>query len=67
VASAISLKSTSDFLEIAEMSGGWYTNMGYPEFWRIILPGICIALTVASLTLIDQMVEEIINPRLRRR
>jgi peptide/nickel transport system permease protein len=41
--------------------------MGYPAWWWIIPPGLCIALTVASLVLIGQAMEEIINPRLRRR
>ena len=60
-------KSWGMILHYAETSGGWYANMGYPAFWWIIPPGVCIALTVASLTLIGQTVEEIINPRLRRR
>ena len=60
-------KSWGMILHYAETSGGWYANMGYPAFWWIIPPGVCIALTIASLTLIGQTVEEIINPRLRRR
>jgi peptide/nickel transport system permease protein len=60
-------KSWGMILHYAETSGGWYANMGYPAFWWIIPPGVCIALTVASLTLMGQTVEEIINPRLRRR
>jgi len=60
-------KSWGMILHYAETSGGWYANMGYPAWWWIIPPGLCIALTVASLVLIGQAMEEIINPRLRRR
>jgi flagellin-like protein len=60
-------KSWGMILHYAETSGGWYANMGYPAWWWIIPPGLCIALTVASLVLIGQTMEEIINPRLRRR
>lgn len=62
-----SVKSWGMILHYAETSGGWYANMGYPAWWWIIPPGLCIALTVASLVLIGQTMEEIINPRLRRR
>ena len=62
-----SQKSWGMILHYAETSGGWYANNGYPAFWWIIPPGVCIALTVASLTLIGQTMEEIVNPRLRRR
>ncbi len=60
-------KSWGMILHYAQTSGGWYANMGYPAWWWIITPGLCIALTVASLVLIGQAMEEIINPRLRRR
>ncbi len=60
-------KSWGMILHYAETSGGWYANMGYPAWWWIIPPGLCVALTVASLVLIGQAMEEIINPRLRRR
>jgi peptide/nickel transport system permease protein len=60
-------KSWGMILHYAQTSGGWYANMGYPAWWWIIPPGICVALTVASLVLIGQTMEEIINPRLRRR
>ena len=60
-------KSWGMILHYAQTSGGWYANMGYPAWWWIIPPGLCIALTVASLVLIGQAMEEIINPRLRRR
>ena len=62
-----STKSWGMILHYAETSGGWYANMGYPAWWWIIPPGLCVALTVASLVLIGQAMEEIINPRLRRR
>jgi ABC-type dipeptide/oligopeptide/nickel transport system permease subunit len=60
-------KSWGMILHYAQTSGGWYANMGYPAWWWIITPGLCIALTIASLVLIGQAMEEIINPRLRRR
>jgi len=60
-------KSWGMILHYAQTSGGWYANMGYPAWWWIIPPGLCVALTVASLVLIGQAMEEIINPRLRRR
>lgn len=60
-------KSWGMVLHYAQTSGGWYANMGYPAWWWIITPGLLIALTIASLVLIGQTMEEIINPRLRRR
>jgi ABC-type dipeptide/oligopeptide/nickel transport system permease subunit len=60
-------KSWGMILHYAQTSGGWYANMGYPAWWWIIPPGLCVAFTVASLVLIGQTMEEIINPRLRRR
>lgn len=60
-------KSWGMILHYAQTSGGWYANMGYPAWWWIITPGLCIALTISSLVLIGQAMEEIINPRLRRR
>ena len=60
-------KSWGMVLHYAETSGGWYANMGNPAWWWIIPPGLCIAFTIASLVLIGQTLEEIINPRLRRR
>jgi peptide/nickel transport system permease protein len=60
-------KSWGMVLHYAQTSGGWYANQGYPAWWWIIPPGILIALTVASLVLIGQTFEEIINPRLRGR
>jgi len=60
-------KSWGMILHYAETRGGWFANMGNPAWWWIIPPGLCIALTIASLVLIGQTLEEIINPRLRRR
>jgi len=62
-----SQKSWGMVLHYAQTSGGWYANQGYPAWWWIIPPGLMIALTVTSLVLIGQTMEEIINPRLRRR
>lgn len=62
-----SVKSWGMILHYAETSGGWYANMGNPAWWWLIPPGLCIAFTIASLVLIGQTLEEIINPRLRRR
>lgn len=60
-------KSWGMVLHYAQTNGGWYANQGYPAWWWIIPPGLLIALTIASLVLIGQTLEEIINPRLRRR
>jgi len=60
-------KSWGMVLHYAQTSGGWYANQGYPAWWWIIPPGLLIAFTVASLVLIGQTMEEIINPRLRMR
>ena len=62
-----SAKSWGMVLHYAQTSGGWYANQGYPAWWWIIPPGLLIALTITSLVLIGQTLEEIINPRLRRR
>ena len=62
-----SQKSWGMVLHYAQTSGGWYANQGYPAWWWIIPPGLLIALTIASLVLIGQTLEEILNPRLRRR
>ena len=60
-------KSWGMILHYAETSGGWFANMGNPAWWWIVPLGLCIALTIASLVLIGQTLEEIINSRLRRR
>jgi peptide/nickel transport system permease protein len=36
-------------------------------WWYIVPPGVCVILVVLSFTLIGQAVEEVFNPRLRRR
>jgi len=36
-------------------------------WWYIVPPGVCVVLVVLSFTLIGQALEEIFNPRLRRR
>lgn len=36
-------------------------------WWFIVPPGVCVALVVLSFTLVGQALEEIFNPRLRRR
>ncbi|MCS7365902.1 MAG: ABC transporter permease [archaeon GB-1867-035] len=62
-----SQKSWGMMLHYAQTAGGWWANMGYPAWWWIIPPGLCIALVVLGLMLIGQALEEVINPRLRRR
>jgi peptide/nickel transport system permease protein len=37
------------------------------SWWFIVPPGICVVLVVLSFTLIGQALEEVFNPRLRRR
>ncbi|HSV38719.1 MAG TPA: ABC transporter permease [Nocardioidaceae bacterium] len=37
------------------------------SWWFIVPPGICVVLVVLSFTLVGQALEEIFNPRLRRR
>ena len=37
------------------------------SWWFIVPPGVCVVLVVLSFTLIGQALEEIFNPRLRRR
>ena len=36
-------------------------------WWFIVPPGLCVVLVVLSFTLVGQALEEIVNPRLRRR
>ncbi len=36
-------------------------------WWFIVPPGVCVVLVVLSFTLIGQALEEVLNPRLRRR
>jgi len=37
------------------------------EWWHFVFPGLALALSVASLVLINYGVDELSNPRLRRR
>lgn len=37
------------------------------SWWYIVPPGVCVVLVVLSFTLVGQALEEIFNPRLRRR
>ena len=62
-----SQKSWGMMLHYAQTAGGWWANAGYPAWWWIIPPGLCIALVVLSFMLIGQALEEVFNPRLRRR
>ncbi|WP_148575131.1 ABC transporter permease [Nocardioides caldifontis] len=36
-------------------------------WWFIVPPGVCVVLVVLSFTLVGQALEEVVNPRLRRR
>jgi peptide/nickel transport system permease protein len=60
-------KSWGMMLHYAQSAGGWWGAGGYPMWNWIIPPGLCIALVVLGLMLMGQAVEEIVNPRLRRR
>jgi peptide/nickel transport system permease protein len=48
-----------DAYQIGAMSTG--------SWWYIIPPGVCVVLVVLSFTLVGQALEDIVNPRLRRR
>jgi peptide/nickel transport system permease protein len=48
-----------DAYQIGAMSTG--------SWWYIIPPGVCVVLVVLSFTLVGQSLEDIVNPRLRRR
>lgn len=41
--------------------------VGYDKYWWVIPPGICIALISLSFILLGYTLDEILNPRLRRR
>ncbi len=60
-------KSWGMMLHYAQTAGGWWGANGNPMWNWIIPPGLCIALVVLGLMLVGQAVEEIVNPRLRRR
>ena len=59
--------SWGQMLNYAHISGGWWINNGKPAWWWILSPGLMIAYTTLSIFLIGQGVEEVVNPRLRRR
>jgi peptide/nickel transport system permease protein len=60
-------KSWGMMLHYAQTAGGWWGAGGYPMWNWIIPPGLCIATVVLGLMLFGQAIEEIVNPRLRRR
>jgi peptide/nickel transport system permease protein len=55
--------SWGSMLESAFSVGAMTTG----AWWFIVPPGVCVVLVVLSFTLIGQALEEIFNPRLRRR
>jgi peptide/nickel transport system permease protein len=48
-----------DAFEVGAMTTG--------AWWYIVPPGVCVLVVVLSFTLVGQALEEVINPRLRRR
>ncbi len=77
VAIAILSETTLSFLGLGDptrVSWGTMLDDAYRvgaittgSWWFFIPPGICVVLVVLSFTLIGQALEEILNPRLRRR
>jgi peptide/nickel transport system permease protein len=55
--------SWGSMLESAFSIGAMTTG----AWWYIVPPGVCVVLVVLSFTLVGQALEEIFNPRLRRR
>jgi peptide/nickel transport system permease protein len=55
--------SWGSMLESAFSVGAMTTG----AWWYIVPPGVCVVLVVLSFTLVGQALEEIFNPRLRRR
>jgi peptide/nickel transport system permease protein len=55
--------SWGSMLESAFRVGAMTTG----SWWYIVPPGVCVVLVVLSFTLVGQALEEIFNPRLRRR
>ena len=55
--------SWGSMLEEAFAVGAMTTN----AWWFIVPPGVCVVLVVLAFTLVGQALEEIFNPRLRRR
>jgi peptide/nickel transport system permease protein len=72
---AILVDAGLEFLGLGDMSKAswgvalyWATNesaVGQGEWWAFVFPGLAIALTVFSLTLILAGIDEVSNPRLR--
>ena len=77
VAIAILSETTLSFLGLGDPTRVSWGSMLQDAFdvgamttgawWFIIPPGVCVVLVVLSFTLIGQALEEIFNPRLRRR
>ncbi len=77
VAVAILSETTLSFLGLGDPSRVSWGSMLEGAFnvgamttgawWYIVPPGICVVLVVLSFTLIGQALEEVFNPRLRRR
>lgn len=77
VAVAILSETTLSFLGLGDPTRvSWGSMLGDAfqigamttgSWWYIIPPGICVVLVVLSFTLIGQALEEVFNPRLRRR
>jgi peptide/nickel transport system permease protein len=55
--------SWGSMLESAFAVGAMTTG----AWWFIVPPGVCVVLVVLSFTLVGQALEEVVNPRLRRR
>ncbi|HET6562407.1 MAG TPA: ABC transporter permease [Marmoricola sp.] len=77
VALAILAETTLSFLGLGDPTrvswGSMLENafsvgaMTTGAWWYIVPPGVCVVLVVLSFTLVGQALEEIFNPRLRRR
>ena len=77
IATAIYLESTVSFLGLGDpthISWGMilhyaFTNaaMVYGAYWYVVPPGVMIVLTVLSFTMCGYALDEILNPKLRRR
>jgi peptide/nickel transport system permease protein len=76
-ASAILYESVLSFLGLGDpthISWGMILHYAFASqavalgiWWHFLPPGICISLVVVSLFLINMSLEEILNPRIRRR
>jgi peptide/nickel transport system permease protein len=77
VAIAILTETTLSFLGLGDPTRVSWGSMLEDAFsvgamttgawWFIVPPGVCVVLVVLSFTLVGQALEEILNPRLRRR